>query len=387
MATSENGNILPTRADDFGDFFPHMEDILQCGIYLHNSRSGEGKWSAGIFQILSADPASVHCSFETLLSFVVPEDQELLRTEVNSAREQKPPHPIEFSIRDGKGQLKRVFTKRLLRKEQTDTDIFEGFLKDITETYQVREALEGKVKQLDKSNQSLQEFVYFASHDLQEPLRKISTFVGRLDQRFQAELPEEGRSYLSRIINATQNMQRLLEDLLAFSRLSFEERSVEIVNLNNCVRLAISDLEIKIEDSGAQISCSDLPFINGHPHQIKQLFLNLLSNAIKFRKAHTVPQIRILCAKVSDPLLPDQTVLAGAFLELKIMDNGIGFDQLFAEKIFTIFQRLNGKTEYTGSGIGLAICRKIVENHGGKIYANSEIGQGASFTILLPANY
>jgi light-regulated signal transduction histidine kinase (bacteriophytochrome) len=247
--------------------------------------------------------------------------------------------------------------------------------------------LEGKVKQLDKSNQSLQEFVYFASHDLQEPLRKISTFVGRLDQRFQAELPEEGRSYLSRIINATQNMQRLLEDLLAFSRLSFEERSVEIVNLNNCVRLAISDLEIKIEDSGAQISGSDLPFINGHPHQIKQLFLNLLSNAIKFRKAHTVPQIRILCAKVSDPLLPDQTVLAGAFLELKIMDNGIGFDQLFAEKIFTIFQRLNGKTEYTGSGIGLAICRKIVENHGGKIYANSEIGQGASFTILLPANY
>jgi signal transduction histidine kinase len=153
------------------------------------------------------------------------------------------------------------------------------------------------------------------------------------------------------------------------------------------VRQAISDLELKIEDSGAQIFCSELPVIKGHPHQIKQLFLNLLSNAIKFRKAQAVPQIRVLCAKVSEPLLPDHSVLAGAFLELKIIDNGIGFEQLFAEKIFTIFQRLNGKAEYTGSGIGLAICRKIVENHGGKIYANSGIGLGATFTILLPYNY
>jgi len=387
MATSEKGNRLPIRVDDFGDFFPHMEDILQCGIFIHNSRSGEGKWSAGVFHILSADPNSVHCSFETFLNFVVPEDRELLRTEVNCARDQKPPNPLEFSIRDTKGQLKRVSTERILRKEQADKDIFEGFLKDVTESYQVREALEIKVKQLDTTNQSLQEFVYFASHDLQEPLRKISTFVGRLEQRFQAELPEEGRSYLSRILNATQNMQRLLEDLLTFSRLSFEDRSVETVNLNNCVRQAISDLELKIEDSGAQIFCSELPVIKGHPHQIKQLFLNLLSNAIKFRKAQAVPQIRVLCAKVSEPLLPDHSVLAGAFLELKIIDNGIGFEQLFAEKIFTIFQRLNGKAEYTGSGIGLAICRKIVENHGGKIYANSGIGLGATFTILLPYNY
>lgn len=386
METSEN-NTLSLQVNDFGDIFPHMEIILQCGFYIHNANTGQSTWSAGIYQILGLEPGSENCSFEMFLNYVDPADREMVRKRVCTSLEDRLPYHIEFNIRDAKGNFKRVFTESVLRKSQTDAQIYEGFLKDITERYIIRQSLEVKVQELDKNNQSLQEFVYIASHDLQEPLRKISTFVGRLDQRFQADLPEEARSYLSRILNATHNMQRLLEDLLAFSRLSFEGKALDTVDLNDSVKLAVSDLEIAIEEMNGKIEYENLPVIKGHAHQFKQLFLNLIGNALKFRKADQAPHIQITSKKVNQPVLPDASILYGAFVEIKVVDNGIGFEQIFSEKIFAIFQRLNGKTEFAGSGVGLAICKKIVEHHGGRIYATSELGKGACFTVLLPDNY
>lgn len=385
MAISEQ-DIITTTPLHFGDIFPHVENILHCGIYAYNFRTRQCTWSEGIYKIFGLVPNGQPASLENFLLTVETEERELVQKKIAAAQSDPGCTNFEFSIRDSRGNFKRLYTERIIRSNQTDPDLFEGLLKDITDNYLYRQALEQKVQQLDKSNQNLQEFVYIASHDLQEPLRKISTFTGRLESRFQKDLPEDGQNYLTRILNATHNMQRLLEDLLAFSRLSFEEKTATRVNLNECLKLALSDLELKIEESGAILETEDLPDILGHPHQIKQLFLNLLGNALKFRTTESTPKIIIQTESTKSPILPDGTKLSGNFFVLRIEDNGIGFEPVFAEKIFTIFQRLNGKSEYAGSGIGLAICRKIIEQHGGKIYATGEAGKGAKFTILLPDN-
>jgi light-regulated signal transduction histidine kinase (bacteriophytochrome) len=224
-----------------------------------------------------------------------------------------------------------------------------------------------------------------ASHDLQEPVRKISTFAGRLKAKYGDNLGEEGGVYLKRMQNASENMQTLLEDLLNFSRLSFSDKPFEKVALQTCLENAISDLEVKIEETKTRIDYQDLPTIEGHATQLKQLFINIIGNAIKFRKPDEVPIIKITCTRINPYSYPKLTLLKNThYTKIDIIDNGIGFEEEFVERIFMIFQRLNSKTEYSGSGIGLSICKKIVENHYGHIYATSKLGEGSKFTVLLP---
>ncbi|HOZ88312.1 MAG TPA: ATP-binding protein, partial [Bacteroidia bacterium] len=221
--------------------------------------------------------------------------------------------------------------------------------------------------------------------DLQEPLRKISTFTERLNTKFDSILGQEGSMFLKRILSATASMQTLLEDLLSFSRLSFDEKKFEKVSVNSCIESVIADLEVKIEETKTVISCDRFPEIEAYPSQIKQLFNNLIGNAIKFRKPGAACTINIASHKVEQQDFMDLPLTKGVnYVKITVTDNGIGFDQEFSEKIFMIFQRLNGKAEYAGSGVGLAICKKIVDNHHGFIFANSKPDHGASFTILLP---
>ncbi|MEM7288454.1 MAG: ATP-binding protein [Actinomycetota bacterium] len=250
--------------------------------------------------------------------------------------------------------------------------VIAGSVRDITVQKRQQEELEAAQKRLLESNRDLQDFAYVASHDLQEPLRKIMAFGDRLAHKYEDELDEQAKDYLGRMQNAAGRMQVLIDDLLMFSRVSTRGGESEPTDLGEVVRGVLGDLEIAIAESGARIELGELPVLPADPSQMRQLFQNLIGNALKFRRAEVAPVVRVSASS------------QGPSWRIVVMDNGIGFDQQYAEKIFTVFQRLHGRSEYDGSGIGLSVCRRIVERHEGTIAASSVDGEGAVFTITLP---
>lgn len=255
----------------------------------------------------------------------------------------------------------------------------------VQEKERFQKILENKVKELDRSNKELEEFAYIASHDLQEPLRKITSFSERLKEKLPDNLEPEVMLYLNRMLAATDNMRMLIDNLLEFSRTSRSREPFVKLDLNTTLSDVKADLELKIEESGAKIHSEQLPVIDAIPMQMRQLFTNLFTNAIKFKKIDQPPVIRISCRTLTEAEIEDfHLTPETTYYRILVHDEGIGFEQEFGERIFQIFQRLHGKSEYPGSGIGLAICKKIAENHCGRIYAESELGKGASFVIVLP---
>lgn len=262
----------------------------------------------------------------------------------------------------------------------------------------INEELEYKISQrtqelqvysdeLARSNRELEDFAFVASHDLQEPLRKIRAFGNRIDDGYSDVIDERGRDFLKRMLNAAERMSMLISDLLAFSRVSTRGKDFTEVDLNDVVAAVLEDLEIAIEEADAKVEVGKLPVIQADKSQVEQLILNLISNAIKFRKPDINPLISIRSRE------PEESELKGLHLinqfdwaTITIEDNGIGFDQSFAEKIFAPFQRLHGRSSYKGTGIGLAVCRRIVERHNGQIKAVSEPDKGAKFYIIIPLN-
>lgn len=236
-------------------------------------------------------------------------------------------------------------------------------------------------------NQNLEQFAYVASHDLQEPLRKINMFSAILQDKYANELNETGVRNLGIIRNAATRMSTLIQDLLAFSRVSRQDHLFEKVDLLQVFQQAIGDLDVLIQQKNATIDYDSLCCVKGIPLHMTQLFQNLFSNALKFSKADVPPVIRVTTRLMDaeevggNPQLQNGTT----YCEIKIQDNGIGFSSTYVRKIFVIFQRLHGRGEYEGSGIGLALCQKIVTAHNGIIYAESEENQGATFTVILPA--
>lgn len=235
------------------------------------------------------------------------------------------------------------------------------------------EALKAYTARLEIINQELEEFAFIASHDLQEPLRKIQTFGDMLRKSCAAELGQTGIDYLVRMEKAAARMRQLIQDILRFSRVATKPEPYKTVNLNLVLQEIIQVFEHRIVKDGAQVTISNLPTINADETQMKQLFQNVIGNALKYRKKDVVPEIRVYSR------MENKTTC-----QILIEDNGIGFNQEFAQKIFAPFQRLHLKGEYEGTGMGLAICRKIVERHGGTITAQSQPGKGATFMINLP---
>ena len=243
-------------------------------------------------------------------------------------------------------------------------------------------------RKLAESNRDLTDFAYVASHDLQEPLRKIIAFGDRLNSRCGDQLSNDGRDYLARMQNAASRMQILIHDLLTFSRVTTQGEAFVKTDLSRVVNGVLSDLEVAIENANATIEITDLPILDIDPGQFRQLTQNLIGNALKFRRAD-VPTFVGMHANLltADERVPYDTDYpdAGEWWRISIRDNGIGFDQKYADKIFTVFQRLHGRTDYEGSGVGLAVCRRIVERHRGEIRAISRPGSGATFEIVLLA--
>jgi signal transduction histidine kinase len=238
------------------------------------------------------------------------------------------------------------------------------------------------IKQLAQSNRDLTEFAFIASHDLQEPLRKIQAFGDRLKARHGSVLNEEARDYLERMQNAANRMQTLIRDLLNYSRVTSRPEPFSRVPLTALAKEVVSDLSARIEQTGGRVEVGDLPVIQASPLQMRQLLQNLLSNALKFH-GEKKPRITLSGTRITAPTSPGKDS-DEPWVELRVEDNGVGFDEKYLDRIFIPFQRLHGRSQYEGTGMGLAICRKIVERHSGTITARSAPGRGTTFIILLP---
>ncbi|AUD05365.1 PAS domain-containing protein [Spirosoma pollinicola] len=254
------------------------------------------------------------------------------------------------------------------------------------QVHQRTQQLQASVHDLERSNTNLQQFAYIASHDLQEPLRKIQSFGDLLKSQYGVELGD-GVDHLQRMQTAASRMSILIRDLLTYSRIATGQESSQPVWLTDVLKRTLADLDLLIEETGASVRVDSLPTVWGNSSQLNQLFQNLLSNALKFNRVGVLPQIRISCQSVAAIDLPSSvkpTRLAAAYYRIDVSDNGIGFEEQYLDRIFQVFQRLNGKSQYAGTGIGLAICEKVVANHGGAITARSQPGQGATFSVYFP---
>lgn len=244
------------------------------------------------------------------------------------------------------------------------------------------QALQLYSEELQRSNRELEEFAFVASHDLQEPLRKIRAFGDRLLHKYSGPLGERGADYVARMHSASERMSLLINDLLSFSRVTTKRSPFVKVDLNSTLAKVLEDLEYSIEESGGKVESSDLPAIDADSTQIGQVFMNLISNSLKFRRADMTPVISIRY-ELGDHCKVDPAD-EREWCCLFVTDNGIGFEQEYANRVFNLFQRLHGRDEYAGTGIGLALCRKIIERHGGTIQVASEPNNGTQFCIRLP---
>jgi signal transduction histidine kinase len=238
-------------------------------------------------------------------------------------------------------------------------------------------------EELTRSNRELQDFAYVASHDLQEPLRKIITFTDLLLEEVGDRLSEAERSYLARMHSAAHRMNALIRGLLDYSRLGTQTEPFRIVDLNSVVRDIVTDLEITIKTTGGHIDISALPKVSADPVQMRQLFQNLIGNGLKFSRPGIPPVVKIFAVSTSDGTQYNREENS---VVIRVEDNGIGFDNSFADKIFIPFQRLHGRSQYEGTGMGLAICRRIVQRHGGFISAYGKPGIGSIFDVVLPVH-
>ncbi|MFN0119417.1 MAG: sensor histidine kinase [Blastocatellia bacterium] len=287
------------------------------------------------------------------------------------------------------GEIRTLLTKKSLFINSEGRKLLVGILRDITERKQAEEKLLEYTNKLKQSNRELEDFATVASHDLQEPLRKVQAFADRLGAGYADVLGATGKDYLERMRNAARRMQTLVNDMLTLSRVTTQGREFTPVELSGVVRGVVSDLEIAIEQSGGQVENDAIPVIDADPAQMRQMLQNLIGNSLKFQRPDIPPVVR-----VSARVHQEETAAGAApegegrlFCELRVADNGIGFDEKYLDRIFTVFQRLHTRDKYEGTGVGLSVCRRIAERHGGTITAESAPDQGAVFIVTLPLRH
>ena len=342
-------------------------------------------WSDEVYRIFGYDPGSVEVTNALFWYHVHPDDRQRVGSAVAEALKEKRPYRIEHRIirRDGGGRVVMEHAEVRFDGQGRPLEMV-GAVQDITERKWMEEKLRKahdelefrvreRTEELIQLNRELQEFAFVASHDLSEPLRKIQAFGSLLKEKSGDRLTEQERDYVSRMTGAATRMQELLEALLRYSRIETRGEDLKPTNLNEVVEDVASDLEIAIRELGAQMEIGRLPTVEGDSNQLRQLFQNLIANAVKYHRPDVKTVIRIY---------GEENGTGRVFVE----DNGIGFDESYLEKIFQPFQRLHGRNEYPGIGMGLAICRKIVERHGGTITARSTPGKGSTFIVTLPVN-
>jgi light-regulated signal transduction histidine kinase (bacteriophytochrome) len=274
-------------------------------------------------------------------------------------------------IDDQKRQSERL--EQMVRERTAELEKANAALRDeVEERRRAEELVRATARELERSNGELEKFAYVASHDLQEPLRMVASYTQLLAKRYEGKLDAQADKYIHFAVDGAQRMQALINDLLALSRVGTQGKPFQPVDVAAVVRRALRWLGTSLEESGGEVDVGPLPTVTADASPLEQLFQNLLANALKFRRPDVPPRVSVTAA-------PD-----GPAWLFTVRDNGIGFDPQFAEQIFVVFQRLHTRAEYPGTGVGLAICKKIVERHGGRIWAESAPDTGATFHFTLP---
>jgi PAS domain S-box-containing protein len=313
-------------------------------------------------------------TYEMFLEHVLPDDRATVDAKFHHSAETRSDYSIECRIRRRDGEVRWIWAAGRHPTDEAGIPLrrMTGIVQDITERKQYEEEREQLLTRVLRSNKELEQFAYIASHDLQEPLRTVASFTRLLEKRYADKLDSDAKEFIHFAMDGALRMQKLIDDLLTYSRVGSQDNPFKPSDCNHLLDQAISNLRVAIEENHAVITRNNLPTINCNSLQMVQLFQNLIGNAIKFHSAD-IPQIHISAEHKDDEWL------------FSIQDNGIGIDPQYKDRIFKIFQRLHSRDEYPGTGIGLALCMKIVELHNGKIWMESELGKGATFYFSLPA--
>lgn len=374
-------------------------DSGNVGVWSLDIASSKLEWSNIHKKLWGYDDLLEELTYEDWHKVILPEDKELAFRKIEESKLKRSFYEVDYRInRANDGAVVWIkSTGQYQYDEFGEAHTLSGISIDITKQKSFTEELEIKVKQrtaslkksneeLKQSNIQLDQFAYIASHDLQEPLRKILTFSLLLQDKYTNGLNKEVKSYLHKIEGASSRMTTLIQDLLNYSRLLHHEKLFASTDLNGTLDHILNDFELLIQEKKAKIKIGQLPTVNAIAFQMSQLFHNLISNSLKFSKKDVPPIITITSRKLPEKEIKKYSSLDPfvPYVEIIFKDNGIGFEQKYAKKIFTIFQRLHDKETYNGTGIGLALCKKIVENHQGEIFSNVKENEGAIFHIILP---
>lgn len=361
------------------------ESLSQMGSWKWTEANDELVWSEGLYKIFNKkqdDPIS----WSTFLENVFPEDVKLVEDCLVEVKTKKSGGTIDYRIMKG-GQI-RYLSLTVKPHAIINIDIL-GAVVDITERKEYEKQLVQSNKELKRSNEDLEQFAYVASHDLQEPLRKIRAFGDRLTTKYAASLDEQGADYIFRMQSAASRMQILIQDLLTFSRVSRVEVDFELLEPEHIMKEVLDDVDVLIKREEATVEIKSIPSFCGDRSQVKRVFQNLITNAVKFHKPGEKPVVQVqgVLMRESEIFIELGISLPNSeYVRISVKDNGIGFEEKYTEKIFSIFQRLHGRTAYEGTGIGLAICRKIVDNHNGYIIAKSVENEGSEFIVIFRKN-
>lgn len=351
--------------------YSNAERLAKLGSWMHNIETDEMIFSNEFYNIYEVNKTD-NFYYHEILKMVHPDDVKRLSESIKKSIVEKNSFDIQYRLIMKDGRIKTIHTISEPELDSSGKVIKRyGATMDITESKLQELRLKRTLEELERSNKDLENYAYIASHDLQEPLRIISNFSNLLAQKYKSKLDEGADEYINFILESTKRMRLLITDLLQYARIPSSAKNFVLINMNELVNEVCLDLQILIQDSGATINCDPLPVIITDRVHIKQLFQNLITNAIKFR-GDNKPVIHILA------IMNEETVT------FKIKDNGIGFDLEYSPKIFELFHRLHERDKYSGTGIGLALCKKIVEQHGGVIGAESEPGKGSTFYFTLP---
>ncbi|MEC5393811.1 ATP-binding protein [Bergeyella sp. RCAD1439] len=381
--------LLKERNDNLSiasETYDEAEKIGQFGTWQWFVEDDAFAFSDNLIRLYGLEPQNFQHDLATFLPYVYPEDKAFVDEKIKQMYAEEDIEPFTHRIlrRDGELRYISINSKRIDGREKGRYLLV--IARDVTAEFLAKENIEQKNAILEANNEELKAFNYVTSHDLQEPLRKIETFISRLKAKEYDKLSETGQQYMDRTAVAAGNMRTLIDDLLQFSRTTRAEQVFETSDLNVLFSNATEELAQTIEDKKATISSDEMPVLEVVPFQIQQLFINLLSNSLKYAKAETPPCIEVRVEKVD---ASEEEHLASkpqsCYYKMTFRDNGIGFEQKYADRIFALFNRLHGKQEYKGTGIGLAICKKIVDNHNGYIFAEGYPQEGAVFTVYLPA--
>ncbi len=361
------------------------EIIGKHGNWVWHIDSNIFTYSDNLYRLFGEEPQSFEANLDNFLKFVHPEDVDKLSNDLKKMIDIEELPFINYRIIQKNSSIKhlKAYAKSFYSIDGQKRLI--GNISDISEEIENILTLEEHNLDLERNNKELSAFNYAASHDLQEPLRKIQTFISRLEENEAEKFSDSGHQYFERIKSSSSRMRLLIDDLLQFSRTNKPDKEFVSADLNELFENAKQDIAEIISEKNAKITSDTLPKAKVIVFQIQQLFLNLLSNALKYSKTETIPIIKISYLKVKASDEPHLLKASKSdYHKITFTDNGIGFDQIYADKIFDLFNRLHNKKVYSGTGLGLSICKKITENHRGCIFAKGEINVGSVFTVYLP---